>query len=80
MVNEISLTWYERERKLIRLIHREHPATDVYVTGTFDNWSKSEKLVKEGDIFQKSVDLPNADEKIYYKVRRRVRKPAVLST
>ncbi|RQM05549.1 hypothetical protein DH86_00001596 [Scytalidium sp. 3C] len=45
----------------------EHPATDVYVTGTFDNWSKSEKLVKEGDIFQKSVDLPNADEKIYYK-------------
>ncbi|KAH8820993.1 hypothetical protein F5884DRAFT_658374 [Xylogone sp. PMI_703] len=44
-----------------------HPADDVYVTGTFDNWSKSEKLVKNGDIFEKTVDLPKADEKIYYK-------------
>ncbi|RFU28688.1 hypothetical protein B7463_g7645, partial [Scytalidium lignicola] len=47
----------------------EHPATDVYVTGTFDNWSKSEKLVKSGDLFEKTVDLPKVDEKIYYKVR-----------
>jgi len=45
----------------------EHPASEVYVTGTFDNWSKSEKLVKTGDIFIKDVTLPSANEKIYYK-------------
>jgi hypothetical protein len=48
---------------------RTHPAEEVYVTGTFDNWSKSEKLVKTGDVFTKDVTLPSADEKIYYKVR-----------
>jgi hypothetical protein len=41
----------------------------VYVTGTFDNWSKSEKLEKGDGIFQKTVTLPNAQDKIYYKVR-----------
>jgi hypothetical protein len=50
---------------------REHPASEVYVTGTFDDWSKSEKLVKTGDHFAKEVTLPSADEKIYYKVRDR---------
>ncbi|KIN06533.1 carbohydrate-binding module family 48 protein [Oidiodendron maius Zn] len=45
----------------------EHPASEVYVTGTFDDWSKSEKLVKMGDYFAKEVTLPRADEKIYYK-------------
>jgi len=45
----------------------EHPASDVYVTGTFDNWSESEKLVKSGDIFEKNVTLSDASEKIYYK-------------
>lgn len=49
---------------------RDHPASEVYVTGTFDDWSKSEKLVKTGDVFQKDVTLKSADEKIYYKVRR----------
>ena len=39
------------------------------VTGTFDDWSKSEKLTKTGDYFAKDVTLPRADEKIYYKVR-----------
>jgi hypothetical protein len=48
----------------------EHPAEEVYVTGTFDNWTKSVKLDKNGDLFSKSVDLGNATEKIYYKVRR----------
>lgn len=47
--------------------HRQHPAEEVYVTGTFDNWTKSVKLVKEGDVFQKKVDL-EPTEKIYYKV------------
>lgn len=50
----------------------EHPAEDVYVTGTFDNWSKSEKLVKTGSVFEKNVTLPDASEKIYYKVRYKI--------
>jgi hypothetical protein len=49
--------------------NREHPASEVYVTGTFDNWSKSEKLIKTGDVFEKNVTLSSASEKIYYKVR-----------
>jgi hypothetical protein len=47
---------------------REHPAEEVYVTGTFDDWTKSVKLEKEGDVFQKTVDLKDASKKIYYKV------------
>jgi hypothetical protein len=41
------------------------------VTGTFDNWTKSVKLEKQGDIFQKTVDLslPTDSNKIHYKVR-----------
>ena len=49
---------------------REHPASEVYVTGTFDDWARSVKLEKQRDgSFQKLVDLPSADEKIAYKVR-----------
>lgn len=44
-----------------------HPASEVYVTGTFDNWSKSERLDLTGDVFSKNVLLPSATEKIYYK-------------
>ncbi|KAM0333205.1 hypothetical protein ACHAQA_001865 [Verticillium albo-atrum] len=44
-----------------------HPAEEVYVTGTFDNWTKSEKLSKVGDSFEKNVTLPDASKKIYYK-------------
>lgn len=43
----------------------EHPASEVYVTGTFDNWSKSTKLDQEGLVFSKRVEVPV--EKIYYK-------------
>jgi len=45
----------------------EHPAEEVYVTGTFDNWTKSVKLEKEGSLFQKTVELKDASQKIYYK-------------
>ncbi|KFZ16920.1 hypothetical protein V502_04828 [Pseudogymnoascus sp. VKM F-4520 (FW-2644)] len=45
----------------------EHPASEVIVTGTFDNWAQTEKLQKKGDIFEKEVTLPSAAEKIYYK-------------
>ncbi|KZL65014.1 hypothetical protein CI238_04654 [Colletotrichum incanum] len=44
-----------------------HPAEEVYVTGTFDNWTKSEKLDKVGNSFEKTVVLPDASQKIYYK-------------
>ncbi|EGR45941.1 uncharacterized protein TRIREDRAFT_23070 [Trichoderma reesei QM6a] len=45
----------------------EHPAEEVFVTGTFDNWTKSEQLVKVGDVFQKTVPLKDASQKIYFK-------------
>ncbi|KAH6604806.1 hypothetical protein Trco_006513 [Trichoderma cornu-damae] len=45
----------------------EHPAEEVFVTGTFDNWTKSEQLAKEGDVFQKTVSLKDASRKIYFK-------------
>jgi hypothetical protein len=48
---------------------RSHPADEVFVTGTFDKWSKSEKLERIGSVFEKTVALPDASEKIYYKVR-----------
>lgn len=52
---------------------REHPdAEEVFVTGTFDDWTKSVKLEKNGDVFEKKVDLKDATKKIYYKVRGRV--------
>jgi hypothetical protein len=51
----------------------EHPAEEVYVTGTFDNWTKSVRLEKEGDVFSKTVDLKEPEGKIYYKVRQRQR-------
>lgn len=46
--------------------NRNHPAGEVYVTGTFDNWGKSTKLEQEGDAFVARVELPI--EKTLYKV------------
>ncbi|PPJ54806.1 hypothetical protein CBER1_04069 [Cercospora berteroae] len=43
-----------------------HPADEVYVTGTFDNWSKSVKLDKKDQLHEKLVNLPST-EKVYYK-------------
>ncbi|KAJ9643574.1 Cruciform DNA binding protein [Coniosporium tulheliwenetii] len=45
----------------------EHPANEVFVTGTFDDWSKSVRLNKKDNYFEKTVDLPQTNEKIYYK-------------
>ena len=39
------------------------------MTGTFDDWGKTVKLEKSGDIFEKEVTLPKS-EKILYKVGR----------
>ena len=46
---------------------RPYSANEVYVTGTFDDWGKSEKLDKVDGGFEKEVQLPDADQKIYYK-------------
>ncbi|KAJ6093150.1 hypothetical protein N7486_008439 [Penicillium sp. IBT 16267x] len=40
-------------------------ANEVFVTGTFDDWGKTVKLDRVGDIFAKEVSLPI--EKIHYK-------------
>ncbi|KAJ5167856.1 uncharacterized protein N7482_003450 [Penicillium canariense] len=41
-------------------------ANEVFVTGTFDDWGKTVKLDRVGDLFAKEVALP-AGEKIHYK-------------
>ncbi|OQN97096.1 hypothetical protein B0A48_16900 [Cryoendolithus antarcticus] len=46
---------------------REHPANEVYVTGTFDNWSKSTLLEKSGSAHEKTIELPETGDKILYK-------------
>jgi hypothetical protein len=48
---------------------RGHAADEVYVTGTFDGWKKTELLEKVGDSFEKTVTLADTTEKILYKVR-----------
>ena len=40
----------------------------MFVTGTFDHWSKSVQLDKKGDSFEKEVELPIGEDKILYKV------------
>ena len=45
----------------------ESPANEVYVTGTFDNWSKSVNLAKDSGIFSQQVHVPSAAEDIFYK-------------
>lgn len=45
---------------------REHNASEVYVTGDFDDWKKTVKLEKENGTFKKTVELPK--QKHQYKV------------
>lgn len=44
-----------------------YPAEHVYVTGTFDDWGKTVQLDNIGGAFEKEVQLPRSDEKIFYK-------------
>ncbi|GES58341.1 N-terminal Early set domain protein [Aspergillus terreus] len=44
-----------------------HAADEVFVTGTFDDWGKTVRLDRKGDVFEKEVQLPTTDEKIQYK-------------
>ena len=39
----------------------------MYVTGTFDDWGKTEKLDKVGETFERDVELSSAAQKILYK-------------
>lgn len=54
-------------RLTIIIFHRDRPAGEVYVTGTFDDWAKSVKLEKEAGGFAKRVELPLGHD-ISYKV------------
>ncbi|EDN08988.1 predicted protein [Histoplasma mississippiense (nom. inval.)] len=69
----------EKEKeKAIRLEHRfpecgifwepDPTASEVYVTGTFDNWSRSVKLERSTNGFRKDVEVPSIGGKILYKV------------
>ena len=49
-------------------MRREQPAEEVFVTGTFDDWSKSVKLDKVDTGYEKTISLKKVDEKILYKV------------
>lgn len=63
---------------------RPHEASEVYVTGTFDDWGKTIRLEKKGDVFEKEVPLSPTEEKLHYKVREalleRVLLPPFLSS
>jgi len=44
-----------------------YAAQEVYVTGDFDDWSKSIKLEKKGDSFNKTVTIHGEENRIHYK-------------
>lgn len=48
------------------------------MTGTFDDWKKTEKLEKVDGHFEKAVALKDASAKIYYKVRRISSRPKLV--
>ncbi|KAJ5561549.1 Immunoglobulin E-set [Penicillium sp. DV-2018c] len=49
-----------------RIAIPENPSIEVFVTGTFDDWGKTVKLDRVGDIFMKEVTL-SSSEKVHYK-------------
>lgn len=40
---------------------------EVFVTGTFDDLGKTVRLDRVGDVFEKTISLPETDDKIQYK-------------
>lgn len=48
------------------------------MTGTFDDWGKTVRLDKKGDLYEKLVHLPETAKNIYYKVGKRTVRPAML--
>lgn len=55
------------EYELISISFRDHPAREVFVTGTFDNWQKTVHLQHNGSRFEKTVELPGSHDRILYK-------------
>lgn len=49
-------------------LRRNRPAQTVVVTGTFDDWTRSQALDRVGDGFEKAVRIDDAADKIHYKV------------
>lgn len=54
----LNALWYDRP----------YNGNEVFVTGTFDDWGKTVHLDRNGDVFEKTISLPDTDEKIQYKV------------
>ncbi|KAI9883863.1 MAG: hypothetical protein M1823_004354 [Watsoniomyces obsoletus] len=44
-----------------------HPASEVFVTGTFDDWGMTIQLDKKGDHFEKRVHLSDPNKAVHYK-------------
>ncbi|KAJ5239843.1 hypothetical protein N7468_004462 [Penicillium chermesinum] len=51
--------------RFLAFASRPETASEVFVTGTFDDWGKTVKLDRVGDVFEKEVTLPV--EKTQYK-------------
>jgi hypothetical protein len=47
---------------------RPYNANEVFVTGTFDDWGKTIKLDRNGDVFEKDVHFPVESDKVHFKV------------
>ena len=56
-------SWYNAET----VTCRPYNASEVFVTGTFDDWGKTVKLDRVGDSFVKEVTILPV-EKVQYKV------------
>lgn len=70
----------QRDGRRADITNREHPADEVYVTGTFDDWGKTVKLEKGADgVFTKTVQLPHSQDNVYYKVSGPVSSAAIVS-
>lgn len=52
---------------LKRVTCRPYNASEVFVTGTFDDWGKTVKLDRVGDTFLKKVTISPV-QKVHYKV------------
>ncbi|EPS29737.1 hypothetical protein PDE_04687 [Penicillium oxalicum 114-2] len=52
--------------RFLEFANRPHSASEVFVTGTFDDWGKTVQLERVGDVFMKEVSLP-LNKKVQYK-------------
>lgn len=63
-----QLQQQQQEPNTNSLPNRPKPgASTVFVTGTFDDWKKTEQLNSENGVFTKRVKLPSATDLVHYK-------------